>query len=218
MTTHYLQKVSKFFKPVQQHWQGIQKVLRHLGGPGLLLLGIIDSSPLPTFGGLDILLAILSARRREPWYYYAGYATVGSVVGAILTFRMSRKAGLPYLKRKFGDRRIARAQQYFERWGTAGLAVSTVVPLPFPTSAFFAMAGVLDYPFRTFIVVVAVGRAIRYAAIAAIASHYGRHFITALRHPERHVGVLVAIGASVVAAIVVMFILKQEPKASRRAA
>src|SRR5689334_21380202 len=134
MTTHFVRNVSKFFKPIQQHWHGIQRVLRHLGGPGLLLLGIIDSSPLPTFGGLDILLAILAARRRQPWYYYAGFATAGSVIGAFLTYRMAHKAGLEYLKRKFGKRRISRAQQSFERWGTAGLAVTTAVPLPLPTS------------------------------------------------------------------------------------
>jgi membrane protein YqaA with SNARE-associated domain len=218
MTNHFLRQVSRFFKPVLQHWQGIQRVLRHLGGPGLFLFGIIDSSPLPTFNGLDILLAILAARRRGPWYYYAAFATAGSVVGAVLTHRMAHKAGLEYLKRKFGNRRISRAQQYFERWGTAGLAVCTAVPLPLPTSAFFAMAGVLDYPLQTYMVVVTVCRAARYGAIAAIASHYGRHFITTLRHPERHVAALVAIAATVVAAIVVTVLLRQEPKASRGAA
>ena len=37
------------------------------------------------------------------------------------------------------------------------------------SKAFFAAAGALDYPLRTFIVVVALGRAARYGAIAAIA-------------------------------------------------
>jgi hypothetical protein len=51
--------------------------MRHLGAFGLFLLAIVDSSPIPTFGGLDILTAILAARHREPWYYYAGVATAG---------------------------------------------------------------------------------------------------------------------------------------------
>jgi membrane protein YqaA with SNARE-associated domain len=33
-------------------------------------------------------------------------------------------------------------------------------------------------------VVVALGRAVRYGAIAAIASHYGRRFVIGLRHLE----------------------------------
>ena len=114
--------------------------MRHLGGLGLFLLAIVDSSPIPTFGGLDILTAILAARQREPWYYYAGVATAGSVIGAYLTFRMARKAGLDYLSRKFGKRKVAKLLKYFERWGTGALVVSTVLPLPFPTSAFFAVS------------------------------------------------------------------------------
>jgi membrane protein YqaA with SNARE-associated domain len=162
--------------------------VRHLGGFGLFLLEIVDSSPIPTFGGLDILTAILAARQRQPWHYYAGVATAGSAIGAYLTFRMARKAGLDYLNRKFGKRKVARLLKYFERWGTGALVVSTVVPLPFPTSAFFAVAGVLDCPLRTFMVVVALGRAVRYGAIAAIASHYGRRFVVGLRHLGRHSG------------------------------
>ena len=69
----------------------------HLGAVGLFFLAILDSSPLPTFGGLDILTAILAASHRNPWYEYATTATAGSVVGAYLTFRLARKAGSAYL-------------------------------------------------------------------------------------------------------------------------
>jgi len=68
-------------------------MLRHLGGLGLFLVAMLDSSPLPTFGGLDILTAILSARHVEPWFYYAMVATAGSVIGAFTTFKAARKAG-----------------------------------------------------------------------------------------------------------------------------
>jgi membrane protein YqaA with SNARE-associated domain len=209
-----IQTISNFFKPVARRLRGLERVLRHLGGFGLLVLAIVDSSPIPTFGGPDILTAILAARRREPWYYYAGFAMVGSVIGAYLTFRMAHKAGLEYLKRKFGQRNLSRVQQYFERWGTAALAVSTVVPLPFPTSAFFAIAGALDYPLRTFLIVVALGRALRYGAIALIASHYGRRFIIGLRHPEQHLGWLLAIAAAVVVVIAVAAFLKNRSQSS----
>ena len=45
--------------------------LRHLGAAGLFFLAILDSSPLPTFGGPDILTAILAASHRPLWYEYA---------------------------------------------------------------------------------------------------------------------------------------------------
>jgi membrane protein YqaA with SNARE-associated domain len=210
-----LETLTDFVKPAARHQQGIAALVRHLGGFGLFLLAIVDSSPIPTFGSLDILTAILAARQREPWYYYAGVATAGSVIGAYFTFRMARKAGLDYLNRKFGQRKVASLLKYFKRWGTGALVVSTVIPLPFPTSAFFAAAGVLDYPLRTFIVVVALGRALRYGAIAAIASHYGRRFVVGLRHLGGHSGWLLAIAAAAVIAITAAIVLRKRLQSSR---
>lgn len=81
--------------------------------------------------------------------------------------------------------------------GGGALVLSAAVPFPSPTSAFFAAAGVLNYPTKKFVVVVALSRAARYAAIASIASHYGGHFIRALRHPAQYYGVLLLIAAAV---------------------
>jgi len=171
----------------------LTSVLRHLGAFGLLLLAILDSSPIPTFGGPDILTVILAARRGEPWYYYAAAATLGSVIGAYLTFRIARGAGSVYLESKFGERRVAFILKHFESWGTGLLVLSSLIPFPFPTSAFFAAAGVLNYPLRKFIILVAVARVGRYFALAAIASYYGRHFVRVLRHPGQYAGWLVLI-------------------------
>jgi membrane protein YqaA with SNARE-associated domain len=161
-------------------------ILRHFGAPGLFLLSILDSTPIPTLGGPDILDMILAAHHADPWYDYAVAATLGSVIGAYLNFRLARGAGSVYLENKFGKQRVAIVLKYFERWGTGILALSSLVPFPFPTSAFFAAAGVLNYPSRRFITVVAVARAGRYFALAALAAYYGRHFIHTIRHPGEH--------------------------------
>jgi membrane protein YqaA with SNARE-associated domain len=196
----FLYALAGFVQPVVRHPNGIMAILRHMGGLGLFLLAILDGSPIPAFGGPDILTAILSARQREPWYYYALIATVGGLIGSCLTFRMAHKAGLDYLSRKFGQRKVARLMEFSKRWGTGTLVVTAVLPVPSPTTAFVAIAGVLDYPLRTFIIVMALGRAVRYGAIALVASHYGRRFVTALRHPGRYAGWILAITAAVVIA------------------
>jgi len=49
--------------------------LRHLGAAGLFFLAILDSSPIPTFGGPDILTAVLAASHRPLWWEYAAAAT-----------------------------------------------------------------------------------------------------------------------------------------------
>jgi membrane protein YqaA with SNARE-associated domain len=210
-----LETLTDFAQAAARRPRGISAFVRHFGAFGLLLLAVVDSTPIPTFAGPDILTAILAARQREPWYYYAAATTAGSVIGAYLTFRMARKAGSDYLSRKFGQRRVATLMNYFNRWGTGALVVSTVVPLPFPTSAFFAAAGALDYPLRTFIVVVALARAGRYGAIAAVAFHYRRRFVRGLRHLVHHPGWLVAIAAAAVFMVTVTILLRKRLESSR---
>lgn len=166
----------------------LTSTLMHLGAVGLFFLAILDSSPLPTFGGLDILTAVLAASRRNPWYEYGATATAGSVVGAFLTFRLARKAGSAYLDKKFKKGTVSKFLTLFKRWGTGTLVASTAIPFPTPTSMFFAAAGASDYPLPKFLIVVTLCRSVRYFGIAFIASQYGRGFTRALRHPLEHWG------------------------------
>lgn len=190
-------------------------LLRHWGSFGLFTIAILDSLPIPTFGGPDILTAILAARHREPWYVYAAVSTAGSVIGAYLTFRTARQAGSSYLQKAFGERRVSKLLASFQKWGTGGLVVSTAIPFPFPTSAFFAAAGALNYSRRTFLTVVALSRAARYSAIAAIADHYGRRFIRILRHPERYTDVLVLVVCVVILVVAAVFVVRRQLQEGR---
>jgi len=168
--------------------QSFASMLQHLGAAGLFFLAILDSSPLPTFGGPDILTAVLAAAHHPLWYEYAATATAGSVIGAYFTFRLARKAGSAYLDKKFKKSRVAKFLKLFKKWGTGTLAASTLIPIPTPTSAFFAAAGASDYPRGRFLAIVAACRAVRYFGIAYIAAHYGRHFLRVIRHPFQHWG------------------------------
>ena len=172
-------------------------LLEQLGGLGLFCVALVDSSPLPTFGGLDILTAVLAARHAEPWLYYAIVATAGSVIGAYVTFKAARKAGAGYLERKFGKKKVSKLLERFQKWGTGALVVSAAVPFPFPTSFFFAAAGVLDYSLRKFIAVVAICRGARYCTVALVASLYGRRFVRTLRNPGHYywwIGIAIGLG------------------------
>jgi membrane protein YqaA with SNARE-associated domain len=177
------------------------RAFRHLGAAGLFFLTILDSSPLPTFGGPDILTAILAASHRNPWYEYAAVATAGSVIGACITFRLARKAGMAYLDSKFGHGRVSKLLNFFERWGTGALVASTTIPFPFPTSVFFAAAGASNYDMRKYVTVVAVCRAARYSTVALIGDYYGRHFIRVIRHPAQYWGWLLVFAAIIVGVI-----------------
>ena len=184
---------------------GVLSTLSHWGAFGLFLLAILDSSPLPTFGGPDVLLVILVSLHRSPWYQHAAVATAGSIIGAYLTFRISRKAGDAYLNAKFGETRVSKFLQVFKTKGTGTLIASTAIPFPFPTSLIFAAAGASDYHPGKFLITVAISRCIRYFLLAEIADRYGRRVVGILRHPTQHWGwlllftaiALIAIGAGI---------------------
>jgi len=186
----------------RRHSRGFASALAHFGALGLFFLAVIDSSPLPTFAGPDILTAILAISHRGSWYEYVAAATAGSTLGAYLTFRLARRAGAAYLERKFRKGRISAFLAFFEKSGTGVLVASTAIPFPFPTSMCFAAAGVSGFSTGRFLSLVAICRAARYAAIALIADHYGRHFLGVLRHPADHWGWLLLFSILIVALIV----------------
>jgi membrane protein YqaA with SNARE-associated domain len=178
--------------------QTFASMFRHLGALGLFFLAILDSTPLPTFGGPDILIAILAGSHRNPWYEYAAVTTAGSVIGAYLTFRIARKAGSAYLSGKFGHGKVPGFLKLFQKWGTGTLVATTAIPFPFPTAMVFAAAGASDYRMGKYLPIVTVCRAARYSAIAIVADLYGRHFIRVLRHPVQYWGWLLLFAAATV--------------------
>lgn len=162
-------------------------VFLHLGPLGLFLFAILDSSPLPTFGGPDILIVILAATLPHPWWEFAAAATIGSAIGAFITFRIGRRAGKAYLNGKLKKGRIRKFLRFYERSETGVLIASSAIPFPFPTSVFFAAAGASDsYTPRSFLTIVLLSRAVRYSALALLSHYYGRGIIRLLRHPAQH--------------------------------
>jgi membrane protein YqaA with SNARE-associated domain len=179
----------------------ILSTFRHLGAFGLFFLTILDSSPVPTFGGPDILLVILVSTRRDPWYEYAAVAAIGSTIGAYLTFRLARKAGEAYLESKFGHAKVSAFLAVFKKWGTGTLIASTAIPFPFPTSLVFAAAGASDYRLGKYLAVVALSRGVRYTVIAVLAELLGRHFARMFQHPTQYWGWLLLFTAAILALI-----------------
>ena len=217
--------------------RSVSAMFRHLGALGLFSLAILDGSPLPTFGGPDILTAILAARHGNPWYEYAAVATAGSVIGAYLTFRVARRAGSAYLQSKFGNRKLGNREfgnrefgnrefgnrktdailRFFHKWGTSALAVSAAVPFPFPTSVLFAAAGASNYSPRRFLTVVTICRGVRYTVIAIIAEHYGRNFVRALRQPGQYWGWLLLLAAVLFSLIIAGIVVNRRLTATTSA-
>jgi hypothetical protein len=105
---------------------------------------------------------------------------------------------------------------FFHKWGTTALAVSTAVPIPMPTSMLFAAAGASDYGVGRFLTVVIICRSARYTFIA-IADHYGRHFVRVLRHPSQYWGWLLLFAAVIFSLIMAGILLNRRLTAATTA-
>jgi membrane protein YqaA with SNARE-associated domain len=151
--------------------------LIHLGGPGLILLGLADNSPIPLPGSMDVATILLAAHNRNMWIYYAIMATAGSVLGGYLMYRIARKGGKETLEKRFSKRKTTRVYAIFERWGLVSVAIPAILPPPFPIVPMLLAAGAMQYPTRKFLAALAVGRGIRYTILAYLGAHYGRHIV-----------------------------------------
>src|SRR5271170_6544163 len=118
--------------------------LIHLGGPGLILLGLADNSLIPLPGSTDVVTILLAAHRPQVWFYYAVMATAGAVLGGYLTYRMARKGGKETLEKKFSQRKVKKVYAIFERWGFAAVAIPAILPPPFPIVPMLLAAGAMQ--------------------------------------------------------------------------
>src|SRR6266404_6760412 len=98
----------------------ITRQLLHLGGIGLVPLGLLDSSVVPLPGSMDVATILLSARDKRLWFYYATMATLGSVLGGFLTYRIARRGGEQALTKRFSKKRVEKVVNTFD-FRTLGL-------------------------------------------------------------------------------------------------
>ncbi len=151
--------------------------LRHLGGPGLIILGLLDSSIIPIPGSLDALTIVLAAAKLEVWPYYAFMATTGSVLGAYLTYRLAHKQGEAALTNRLSRRNVERVNKFFAKWGLGAIVIPAILPPPAPMVPFVLAAGATKYPARKFLIAFTVGRGIRFTLFAYLGATYGRHIL-----------------------------------------
>jgi membrane protein YqaA with SNARE-associated domain len=185
-----------------------------LGGVGLIPLGILDSSVIPLPGSVDIVTIFLCTRDSRLWFYYAFMATLGSVIGGFLTYRLASKGGKESLARKFSKRKMAKIYKIFERWGFASIAIPAVLPPPMPMVPFLLAAGAMQYSVKKFLAALVLGRAARYTILAFLAARYGRQILTFVRQHSSH-PIVLAVAALIVIALGVYFFIRMSKPKSR---
>jgi membrane protein YqaA with SNARE-associated domain len=164
---------------------GLWTWVRRLGGFGLIVLGLIDNSPVPLPGSMDVLTIILSAGERTWWPYYALMAVIGSLLGGYMTYVLGREGGRELIEKKLPQKKAEEIYARFQKRGFWALFVPALLPPPFPFTPVLLAAGALAYPRRNFLIAVGLARTIRYTLLAFLGSLYSAHILSFFRRYSR---------------------------------
>lgn len=184
---------------------------RRVGGPGLIVLGIVDNSAVPVPGSQDAMTIILSAGEKNWWPYYALMATLGALIGGYITYRLARKEGKDILEKRIPRRKAQKVYSTFQKWGFGAIAIPALLPPPLPMFPFLLAAGAMQYSRGKFIAALAIGRGIRYTVLAFLGAMYGRAilgWISAYREPI----LISGIAAAVIGTLFVLFRYKRSKR------
>jgi membrane protein YqaA with SNARE-associated domain len=156
-----------------------------LGGPGLLLLGILDSSFLFAPLGNDLLVVAMTAHVHSTplMFYYSFMSTVGSVLGCLLVDVLLRRAGEKGLERHLPKKRLEYVKCKVQKNAAWALILASVAPPPFPFTPFVMAAAALQYPRWRMAAIVGAARMVRFVTLGVLALIFGRRILRWVQAP-----------------------------------
>jgi len=93
----------------------VQRFAVALGGPGLFLIGLLDSSFLSFPEVADVLIVVLVMEHPQRVLWYALMPTLGSIAGSYVLFWLGRRGGEAFLRKRVSERYAAMAVSLFDR-------------------------------------------------------------------------------------------------------
>jgi membrane protein YqaA with SNARE-associated domain len=180
----------------------IQEWASELGGVGLFIIALLDSSFLSFPQVNDLLIIVLSTKYPERMPYYAGLTTIGSVIGCFFLYGVARRGGEVFLRKRLKGRYVDRAMTLYQRHGLLAVVVPALLPPPVPFKVFVLLAGAAEVSPIRFGVAVGIGRGIRYFGQGYLAVLYGEQAAEFMRAYGTEIGIGLAVGAVAIGAAV----------------
>lgn len=127
-------------------------IMKSLSLLGLFVVMILQSviSPIPA----EALLFV--AAGTFGWFQAFLVGLAGMMVGAVINYLISLKAGRPIVERLIDAETISKLQVYVDRYGTPSVLIMRLVPI-ISFDAVSYMAGLAKIPFINFIVLTFIG-------------------------------------------------------------
>jgi membrane protein YqaA with SNARE-associated domain len=182
----------------------IREWATELGGAGLFIVALLDSSFLSFPQVNDLLIIYLSTKTPALMPWYAGMSTAGSVLGCTALFFVGRRGGEVFLRARFKAALVDQGLRLYARFGVLSVLVLTLLPPPTPFKMFVLLAGASGLATWRFVTAVTIGRVIRYFGQGYLAVLYGEQAVELVRAHSTQAGLLLA-GLVILAGVVVYF-------------
>ena len=153
-------------------------------GFGLLGLAIVSATEAafqPAPPDLLVLPMVLGAESSLEILAIVLVATLSSVLGAIGGYGIGIYAGRPLLERFASENTVSRLENLTIRYGSAGIFVAAVSPIPYKALAWAAGAGRMTL--RLFIIAGLFGRGLRFGLAGLILGIWGDEFLALMENP-----------------------------------
>lgn len=180
----------------------IQEWASELGGVGLFVIALLDSSFLSFPQVNDLLIIVLSTKYPERMPYYAGMTTVGSMIGCFLLYGVARRGGEVFLRKRLKGPYVDRAIALYQRHGLLAVVVPSLLPPPVPFKVFVLLAGAAAVSPLRFGLAVGIGRGIRYFGQGYLAVLYGEQAAEFMKAYGSEIGIGLALAAVLAGAAV----------------
>jgi len=152
----------------------ILEILKAWGPLGVFGLSFVESLGIPNPGGTDFLLLFIAAVRPKDAALSAFLAVVGSLIGSVFFYEVTRRGGDALLYRYTSSGAGQRFRAWFQRYGLITVFIPALLPIPIlPYKVFAACAGAMAVSRTRFFLVLTAARTARYFALAYLGAALG---------------------------------------------
>jgi membrane protein YqaA with SNARE-associated domain len=188
--------IATFFSTIQD-WAS------ELGGVGMFVIALLDSSFLSFPQVNDLLIIVLSTKYPARMPYYAGMTTLGSLVGCFMLYAVVRRGGETFLRKRMQGRYFDRGVKLYQKYGLMAVIVPALLPPPVPFKLFVFLAGAAAVSPVRFGIAIVIGRGIRYFGQGYLAVLYGERAADFMKAYGAQIGIGLALTAIVAALIII---------------
>lgn len=153
-----------------------------LGGWGLLLIALVDSSFLSLPEVNDILIITRSIQSPDQMLFFCAMTTIGSILGCMMLYLVGHRGGEVLARKKFAPHQLEKIGGWYRRYGILAVIVPSILPPPTPFKIFVLSASVFKVSPAKFLLAITLGRGFRYFLQGYLAVRYGQQALYYMRH------------------------------------